>query len=346
VPPYYPGLFSALAPGRSSFVTRRQALPVFSVAVTYATSTGLEGVEWYTSLQMPGSLVTQQAVAAAVGLIDDNRPETAYLALPHCVNDSGSLERLLFFLAEQLSLTGVRRLVGPTGLSPHLGSGLLQNHWDLLPPLHTAYQPPYFPELFLEWFKPVSSARLFYVDVPAAGDWKLDHPALLKPVQPRRFSRDLLPVFQAGLPEWNRAGLPAADEVDFLLNWIAPFPTYTWLAIMDDLPVGFILLQPDLSERLKQARGGRLLLRRLWLGWAKTRPVHQGRLLFGGVLPEWRGRGVGSQLLNLALDKARRLGWDRLVMGPLSEQSDAARLLSKRGGRPQQHYLLYEWDLG
>ncbi len=321
-------------------------MPVFTTAVTYGTPGGLEGTDWHTPLQMPDNLVTQQAVAAAVGLVEDNRTGSAYLALLHCVNDAGSLERLFFFLAEQLRPSGVRRLVFPTGLSPHLGSGLLQNHWDTLPPLHTAYHPPYFPELLRERFEPASAAHLFYLDIPPQADSSSNGPARLAPLQPERLRQGLLPLFHAGLPGWTGAGLPDGDEVDFILNWIRPFPTYAWLASLDEAPVGFILMQPDLAERLQQARGGRALLRRAWLGWVKSRPARQGRLLFGGVLPEWRGRGVGGQLLNLALDQALGLGWKRLIIGPLSEQSDTARFLSKRGASPHQHYLLYAWDLG
>jgi hypothetical protein len=65
---------------------------------------------------------------------------------------------------------------------------------------------------------------------------------------------------------------------------------YGWLAEVNERPVGFILLQPDLASILRQTKGGRHLLWRLWFNWASHKPSQRGRILFAGVLPEWRGK--------------------------------------------------------
>lgn len=102
-----------------------------------------------------------------MALCDPRRREgTAYLALLHCVNDPESLDRLLGRLAEALSARGCRRVIGPIGLSPHLGSGLLQDCWGQLPPLHTPYNPPYVPEVVGSAMRPLDRARLYHLEVP------------------------------------------------------------------------------------------------------------------------------------------------------------------------------------
>jgi GNAT superfamily N-acetyltransferase len=86
------------------------------------------------------------------------------------------------------------------------------------------------------------------------------------------------------------------------------------------------------------------------------RPVAAGRLLFGGVLPAWRGRGVGAALWGWALAAARARGWRTLTIGPLwsprrvsrvpaaDPEPLAAAFLLARGALPRQTYHLYEWS--
>ena len=114
-------------------------------------------------------IATEKAVAAAVAVIDPRRDDgTAYLAWVHCINDLTSLERLLDAIGEQVAQYGVRKIIGPTGLSPHLGSGLLQDHWNIIPPLHTPYNPPYLPEIAAAALRVRSSGRLFYLPTSVA----------------------------------------------------------------------------------------------------------------------------------------------------------------------------------
>ena len=86
------------------------------------------------------------------------------------------------------------------------------------------------------------------------------------------------------------------------------------------------------------------------------RPVAAGQLLFGGVLPAWRGRGVGSALWDWALAAARSRGWRALSVGPLwsprrashvpapDPEPAAAAFLAARGAVAGQTYRLYEWS--
>ena len=161
VAPYAPHLRRSLNPNRNSYLSRLKSVPVWLEALPRAS--GQETVGSFSGI------ATEKAVAAAVAVIDPRRDDgTAYLAWVHCINDLTSLERLLDAIGEQVAQYGVRKIIGPTGLSPHLGSGLLQDHWNIIPPLHTPYNPPYLPEIAAAALRVRGSGRLFYLPTSVA----------------------------------------------------------------------------------------------------------------------------------------------------------------------------------
>jgi ribosomal protein S18 acetylase RimI-like enzyme len=70
-----------------------------------------------------------------------------------------------------------------------------------------------------------------------------------------------------------------------------------------------------------------------------------GRLLFAAVLPQFRGQGVGRQLLRQALADARQQGWQQLTVGPLPTTAPGSAFLESFGAEARQTYLLYQRDL-
>jgi GNAT superfamily N-acetyltransferase len=333
-PPYYPALRRALEPGRSPHLAR--------------TSPWLVQTEALPRRKQRSEMVDpsfERVVAASVVLTDPRRTDrTAYLALLHCINDLSSLKQHLAFIAEALAARSYHRLIGPTGLSPHLGSGLQQDYWHQLPPLHTPTNPPYLPELADLTLRPLTRSQLYHLDMPPdlppAPSRRL---ASLRLLDPARLAGDCLPLLAAACPA-TRADLvpPDAAEAEFLLDWLGRWTLLGWLAEVAGQPVGFVLLQPDLAPRLHRAGGGRSLLGRLWLAWAAGRLARQGRILLAGVVPEWRGRGIGQQLLHQARVTAHQQGWQSLTVGPLPATGPAPKFLKQQGAEPRQTYLLYE----
>ena len=90
-----------------------------------------------------------------------------------------------------------------------------------------------------------------------------------------------------------------------LLPWLGAYPLTGWVAQVDDRPVGFVLVQPDLAEVMRRAGGGRNWLGQAYAAWQKPRPTAAGRLLLGAVDPAWQGQGVGLQLWRQVLAHAR-----------------------------------------
>lgn len=338
VPPYAPTLWRNLNPVRNPHLARLNASPIWLEALPRRSSTN--------ATPSFSGVAMEQGAAAALTLVDPRRSDaTAHLAWLHCVNDADSLARLLDVLSERLASRGVRRLIGPTGLSPHLGSGLLQDCWNLQPPLHTPYNPPYLPELAENVWRPRSSARLFHLIVLPEPPLLKSSPARLMPLNPARLSADLLPLLVAACPSWLDFPPPDAVEAAFLLRQFSPWPLWGWLAEVENEPAGFILLQPDLAPCLRRANGGRNPLWRLWLQWGARHPARHGRVLFAAVLPGFRKQGIGRQLLHQVLVDAIVHGWESLSIGPLPTTSPGSRFLQHLGAAARQTYVLYQRDL-
>ena len=275
----------------------------------------------------------ESAVAAAMVRPDPLRRGTGYLSFLHTVNDRDTLRVLLESLTEHLRPHGIRTLLGPTHLFPHLGSGVLNSHWHLTPPLYTPYNPPYLNELCQSLMKRAEDVRLYHLstDVQMEGG----SPATLSPLEPQRLTKDLLPLLQTACTMNPMFSLPDVGEAERILRWLASFPLHGLLAEIGGQAVGFALWQQDLSDVL-QKRGSSFLRRR-------KLQVLRGRLLLLGVLPEFRRRGVARHLLSQSLKTARERGWKTLSAGPLPR--DAGEIIEGWGAEPEQTYTLYRYSL-
>lgn len=273
----------------------------------------------------------ESAVAAAIIRPDPLKRDTGYLSFLHTVNDRDTLGVLLESLSEHLRPHGIRTLTGPTHLFPHLGSGVLTSHWHLAPPLHTLYNPPYLNELCQSLMKPAETLQLHHLatDVQVKGE----SPASLSPLEPERLAQDLLPLLQVACAANPAFSPPDAEEAKKMLNWLTLSPLYGWLAEFEGQGVGFALAQADPS----------VLSRKSLLNRFRKREVERGRLLFLGVLPEFRGRGVARRLLSQSLETARERGWATLSVGPLPRETSA--VLARWGAESNQTYTLYRYAL-
>jgi ribosomal protein S18 acetylase RimI-like enzyme len=76
-----------------------------------------------------------------------------------------------------------------------------------------------------------------------------------------------------------------------------------------------------------------------WLAdtWATGEVVAEIESL--SVLPEYRGRGLGSRLLEDLHERLRAQGVTDFVLGALAGNADAIRLYERHGYRPTWTYL-------
>lgn len=348
-PPGYAGLRRDLDPRHNAHLARLRA-EFIHIEALHRTGVRRSRTD---QQEIPLTSILEQPLAAAVASVDPRRQgTTAHLGLLRLAADAEAFDRLYYHLVEVLSAENYHRVVGPIGLSPHLGSGVLLDAWDAWPPQHTPTNPPYLPELLERRLRPWLTGRLYHVTVPAQAAAP-DGADAAKPFAPARLAGDLLPLLVAATD--NAAGFPPPDatEAAYLLRQAGP-GAFGGLVEGDDGPAGFVLLAPDMAGRLRATHGGRPLWGRAALALTAGRPVSAGRVLWGGVLPAWRGRGVGSGLWAWALAAARARGWESLTVGPIwsprekpgnlarGEVSTAAAFLAKRGAMARQTYRLYE----
>jgi ribosomal protein S18 acetylase RimI-like enzyme len=336
-PPHYPTLRRILVQGQSAYLTPLQPILFHMEALARRPPRPGEQARPYF-----GGALMEEAVAATVLWTDPRRTRgVANLGLLHCVNHVETMERFWAELQEPMSVLGCSTARCPTALAPLLPGGVLQNYFHLPPPLHTPYNPPYLPELLESVFEPVGETVLYHAPMTATATAR-GPVSTISPFAPGRLAEDLLPLLAAALPA--EAPPPSAEEVRFALDWLGIAPLYGWLARVDGEPVGFLLLQPDMGRAVRQASGGRNWAGQGWLAWRRRRPVQAGRLLYGGVLPVWRQRGIGQQLWRQAIEVGRALGWHSLVVGPTARGSAAAHFLQRQGAEARQRYLLYGTD--
>lgn len=330
-PPYYPAL--------NQLLRSRQDGRCFALEAMCRRSVGLHmqpGALTPTSISITAEPV---AVSALSPLVD--RPQAAHLGLFHCANNEEVLNRFLEMVAEENSS---QQLYGPAGISPYLQAGVLGNHWQDQPPLHTPSSPPFLYDLMDKVMKLEGSSRLYWAQVPAEPiPARSAEAARLKPLIPASLAADLYPLMAAAFQD-SPAGTPNREETGLLLAYLAHFPSLGWLALVGENPAGFIFLQPDLASRLRRAGGGRFRWWQAWFRRMRDRPVEKGRLLFGSVLPQYRGRGIGRQLWQAALRTGRELGWQAISIGPVGDNQPGTRFLTTQGAVPRQQYSWFSWE--
>jgi GNAT superfamily N-acetyltransferase len=290
----------------------------------------------------------EEPVAAAILRLNPEQPAVAELAILRVVNNEEALERLLHFAWEQVVYAGCERIVGPTGILPGWQDGLLLNAFDRTPPLHTPYNPPYAPDLMAGVMEPCAETALWELPVPA--DDPANLPPLpaevsIEPISLATLAAEHASLWQALWPGFPGLQIPSRDDLSGLAQELERWPTTVWLARAGEEAAGFVALQPDGAELLRTTGGGRSLLSRLWLYGRRQRVRSRtGRVVAGGVSPNWRGRGIGSQLWLRALAWARRQGWATLTTGPApGDVGQGAALPSVWQARPLRHYQTYQW---
>lgn len=107
---------------------------------------------------------------------------------------------------------------------------------------------------------------------------------------------------------------------------VAKVDTLLLLVFLDDRAVGY-----GLAHILDRAD--------TWIADTWVTGPRIGEIESVSVLPELRGSGIGSELLDRLEEHLRDHGVDDLILGALPGNTDAIRLYERRGYRPTWLYL-------
>ncbi len=237
--------------------------------------------------------------------------DIAFFGFFESIDDQATSDALFAAAASWASDQGLTSLVGPKGLLPSDGHGVLVDGFDITPALEVGYHHRYYDRLIqgsgltpatdyvsgqLSVSHEVPDQVLAMADSAAAdGGYELktfDSKRDLKPWI-LRFGR-MYNETMSGNWEYT----PVDDvEIEAMADRLLPIadPRLMVLLMQGDDIVGYLLLLPDVSETIRQI-GGRLLP----FGWAhllravkRTRKVN---ILAMGLVPEHRGAGANLVL--------------------------------------------------
>ena len=344
-PPVYSFLESTLVHRRDPLMnTYRPDLLAVEAVTRQSFSTNIGGMVMPTGM---GDSIVAQALALHDRRVD---PATTFLAMMAFANDEETLDRLLDSTWQSAATHGAQRIVAPAQWAPSFSSGLLLDHFHVLPPLHTPYNAPFVPELMQGAMEPLQHSLLWYLEVAHAPTASaLPQGVQIESFDVDRLAGDLLPLAQAAAVTAAVLEPPTVDEVRFALRmWTAlaiGAPLAGRLVTVDGAPIAFYVTQADVGAMLRRLRGGRPLWARSLLALRPRFHRHwrsvEGRVLLAACMPHADERSVAQAMIDDLGARARGMGWRTLTIGPLPEGAAIAQVLANAGAIARQRYALF-----
>ena len=122
-------------------------------------------------------------------------------------------------------------------------------------------------------------------------------------------------AYQESFRDRHRPGFPSWSQEEWVA-WVEPedeefHPELSLLVFQEDLPIGFIVCAENWIVQM-------------------------------GVVPEWRGRGIGSAMLMEVMASYREMGVDRVLLDVNVNNARAARVYAKLGFKVSGRRARYE----
>lgn len=309
-----------------------------------------------------------QTVGTIAAIADDKHVEVweepvGFFGVFEVIEDYAVAEALFDAAAAWLLERGRTVMRGPMNLNINDECGLLIEPYDASPYVMMAYNKPYYRDFIERYgfakakdvyaFEAViyqfgSSPEKIPEQIARLADVAVNrHGVRMRNVDLSNLMRDLdliKPIYrQAWAKNWG--AVPMTDaEFEYLADEIKGIvdPDLTFLAFIDDQPVGCFVSLPNYNEILPYANG------HLWpFGWAKLlwhrKEISSMRVLIMGVLEQHRLKGIEALFYKRACEVAYAKGYRRTEMSWILEDNFAViRGIQRMGGEISRTYRLYD----
>jgi len=297
--------------------------------------------------------------------------QIGFFGLFEVLRDQEAAEALLGTACDWVREQGMEAIRGPANFSTNEEVGLLVDGWNGPPVVMMTYNPRYYVD-FIEGagFHKAMDLLAYMLDLEQFGPHGENLPPKLlrvaKKIKERRgfsvrkmdmrhFSQEVARFKEIYNSAWekNWGFVPMTDaEIDHMAAGLRQMldPDLLWFAEKDGQAIGAMLPLPDLCQPLLRAypRPGApewwTMAKLLW-HWKVRRCIDTMRVIAGGVLEQYRGRGVDAVLL-LELAKAAIPRYRRCEISWVLESNTMMRRLAEMfGAETYRTYRLYEKKL-
>jgi len=291
---------------------------------------------------------------------------TGFFGFFETIDDQAVTDALFEAAFGWLREKGMKRVVGPFSLNINDESGLLIDGFNCPPRMAMGHAQPHYQTLVENaGFTKVVDMRAYLTPMDTGLPFKqlkwlkraLDrNPSLaVRPLDMSRYDEEFAAMMEIVRIAWaeNWGSIPPTEaetkhlaaELKLIL-----IPELVSIATVDGKPVAFCLALPDFNEMIRDLKG-----RLFPFGWAKllwrilTRRsfVSGTRVIFMGVMPEYKNKPMGSVLALLTVGAVRDASL-KLRM-PVCEMSwvletntQTCHSIEDIGGRVYKTYRMYE----
>ena len=281
---------------------------------------------------------------------------TAFFGMFESVNQGEASDLLLDWAFKWCREKDLDQLVGPMNLSTNHECGLLVDGFDTPPMIGIPYNPPYYHDLFEQWgltkAKDILSLKIEVTGIPeylssAISRLKRRNRFSVRPLRLDRFKKEVDIMWDVYNSSWGANwGFVPMSRQEFVFSFyeVKPFiqPEYLLIAEIEDEPVGFSLILPNINQVLKKINGSLFPFGWASFLWNKNK-INSYRVVALGVKRKYRCLGIDAYFYHEIYRQmlARHIPW--VDMSWVLEDNNAMLTpIHRIGGKVYKRHRLYE----
>jgi GNAT superfamily N-acetyltransferase len=286
--------------------------------------------------------------------------QTAFFGFYECIDDLDVSKRLFEQVENWAKSHGMTQLLGPFSLSPIYGAGMLIAGFDDVPYVAMPYNLSYYPnQLESLGFKKAKDYKAFRIKgkltIPEfvtknAQNWrsKRINYRQLNPDKLAQESDLVCDLYNDGFAgQWGYTCIDRSEFYQLALDWIKVIdPRLFLFVLIEDNPVGFGMLIPDVFQTLHQTKTLSGLLR--YLGrriftLGRENGITRYRLDSLCIRKQYQSLGLGVLLWWEMMQQYLSLNYTEIEFSPILEDNIMPQtLLLKLGAERSKVYRVFE----